>query len=209
MARRNGRKRRRQQGMRPNRGAARGDRRPPPLLRVDLRFPRLHGDRPREYGDPRRGPTCPACTGVNPGPAHGLSRSRGLPRAHGDPPGPTPAEQRAAAVAPPARGSTRCYRSAAGPESGLPRAHGIHRRRPSEATRRARLARAHGDPPRTDVRSPGPDEVAPRARGSTAELITNLPRQGITPRARGSTRGPSRVPSGGHKLPRMFGYGPP
>ena len=170
MARRDGRKRRRQQGMRPNRGAAHGDRRPPPLLRVDLRFPRLHGDRPRDYGDPRRGPTCPACTGVNPGPAHGLSTSRGLPRAHGDPPGPTPAEQRAAAVAPHGRGSTEVPADNLGVLPGCPARTGIHRRRRAALLRSSRSPHAHGETPATWYANPNRLWVAPRARGTTSGL---------------------------------------
>ena len=67
---------------------------------------------------------------------------------------------------PRARGSTRCDRSAAGPDRGCPGPTGIHPRRPSEAARRARLPRTHGDHPLVCGAPRKLGRISPRARGA-------------------------------------------
>ena len=166
--------------------------------------PRSHGDpplqdlaettRPARTGIDREQPSflddekgSPARTGMYPRDGRTKSSTHRAPRADGDPPDAIEALRVRIGVAPGARGYTLGDRLKQRVALGCPARTGIHLGQTCAHPGRTRLPRTHGDPP--------------------LELITNLPRQGITPRARGSTKG-FRKPWSRSHVPRKHGDSP-
>ena len=174
------------------------------------------GDSPRSrgwtaYAPAPAGPLCgfPALAGMDPRGVRSCRRSRRIPRARGDGPGPGRRVHVHLVDSPRSRGWTPAYLAAVGRDLGFPALAGMDPQSAAAVSGRPRIPRARGDGPVPSRIHSGPKRDSPRSRGWTLLFRDGDPRTDGFPALAGMdpNRGRSWPPR--NRIPRARGDGPP